>query len=93
MVLLQERQKWHNIERSLKLGDLVLVTDVSLPRNQWPLGRVSDVRANKSGEVRSAFVKIAKNKFSQKDFRCNIIHRPISKLIMLRCVEDLKFSS
>ena len=37
---LQERQKWLKPQRNLQVGDLVLVNQGMLPRNQWPLGIV-----------------------------------------------------
>ncbi|KAA0202578.1 hypothetical protein HAZT_HAZT012205, partial [Hyalella azteca] len=39
---LQQRQKWVTNQRPHQPGDLVLVVDVNLPRNQWPLGRVTE---------------------------------------------------
>lgn len=47
--LLQEQQKWIGLKRSLKIGDIVLVVDPSLPRNSWIL-----VMPDSKGIVRSA---------------------------------------
>jgi len=33
---LQQRQKWNQAKRNVKVGDIVLVKDEKLPRNQWP---------------------------------------------------------
>ncbi|XP_047736055.1 uncharacterized protein LOC125177755, partial [Hyalella azteca] len=44
LTLLQTRQKWTNVKRSVQPGDLVLVSDNQLPRNQWPLGRIVEIR-------------------------------------------------
>lgn len=86
MVLLQKRQKWSKSNRPHKVGDLVLVQDISLPRNQWPLGRIEETRPSNDGNVRSAVVRIAKK---LSDFSTTLITRPIVKLILLRSVEEL----
>ena len=54
---LQERQKWLFPERSVQVGDVVLVVDPSAPRGSWPLGRVQAVFPDKKGLVRSVEVK------------------------------------
>ena len=41
--LIQLRPKWREAKTNLKVGDIVLVVDYSLPRNEWMLGRVEAV--------------------------------------------------
>ena len=90
LVLLQQRQKWIRDTDCHKIGDLVLVVDVNMPRNQWPLGRITDVNKDLNGNVRSATVKISKCKnASPTDFGFTVLDRPIVKLILLRSVDDL----
>lgn len=90
IVLLQERQKWTTTQKSHEVGDIVLVLDISLPRNQWPLGRVVKVSKDNLGYVRSAYVKISKCKNSSlQGFQTSIICRPIVKLILLKSVQDM----
>ena len=75
---LQERQKWLFPERSVQVGDVVLVVDPSAPRGSWPLGRVQAVFPDKKGLVQSAEVKT----------KCTTLVRPITKLvIVLECDE------
>ena len=82
---LYERQKWTKAEKSLQPGDLVLVMDVLLPRNQWSMGRVETVKKDKRGFVRSAYVKVSKCKYDKgSDTSCSLILRPITKLILLQ---------
>ena len=88
MVLLQQRQKWQLEKRSYQPGDLVLVSDIQLPRNQWALGRVETVKSDRFGKVRSATVKISKSKYGPT-FSTSIIERPITKLILLRCFNEI----
>ena len=71
--MLQERQKWLDPQRSLQLDDLVLVCDESLPRGQWPLGRVIETFPDRKGLVRSVKVKS----------RGTTKTRPIHKLVPL----------
>ena len=54
---LQERKKWNQTRRNLKVGGLVLLTDESFPRGKWPLGRVLEVFESRNGLVRSVKIK------------------------------------
>ena len=71
--LLQVRQKWTKVMRNLKVGDVVLIVDVSVPRAQWPLGRVIEVFPDDKGFVRSAEVRTARS----------VLKRPITKLVLV----------
>ena len=85
LTTLQVRQKWTCKKPNLKPGDLVLVTDVSLPRNQWPLGRISRVVVSNDGLCRAAFVTINKYRDSDVTRLGTIeIERPIVKLVLLK---------
>ncbi|XP_033759556.1 uncharacterized protein LOC117341802 [Pecten maximus] len=57
--LLQERQKWNEKKRNLKVGDIVLVVDSTSPRNSWPMGLVVEIIPDKGGFVRQVKVKTA----------------------------------
>ena len=84
LVLLQERSKWTRISPNIKINDLVLVSDVNLPRNNWPLGRVTSVNTDKNGLVRSARIIISRCRNSCiTNFDTSVIERPIVKLIKL----------
>lgn len=88
--LLQERQKWTTKTRSFKIGDLVLVVDQQAPRNLWPLARIVNVYPDKYDNVRFVDVALAKNRELGKiKFGTVVIKRPITKLVLLRSVEDL----
>ena len=69
---LQERQKWVEPKRNVKIGDVVLIVDNS-PRNSWNLGRVLDVISDKKGLVRVVKIKT----------QTTILNRPIHKLCMI----------
>ena len=88
--LLYQRQKWTEVKKSLLPGDLVLVVDILLPRNQWCMGRVESVNKGKNGVVRSAYVRVAKHKYEKdRGTNCSLILRPITKLILLQSEENL----
>ena len=77
--LLRQRTKWQQPHRNVSRGDLVLITDKQLPRNEWSTGRVVDVIEGQDGLVRTAEVKTRAGTFS----------RPVVKLCVL---EEVAFS-
>lgn len=88
--MLQARQKWSNDSDPHKVEDLVLVVDNLLPRSQWCMGRITQVYEDKNGRVQSVNVCINKFRDACKvKFGTSEILRPISKIILLRKVENL----
>ena len=71
--LLQQRQKWTDVQRNLQIGDLVMIMGENTPRNVWPLALVIEINTGRDALVRSARLKTAKNE----------LVRPITKLVML----------
>ena len=91
IVLLQKRQKWFKNSRTYKIGDLVLLTDQLLPRNQWSLGRIIAIYPDKDNNVRVVRVKVAKYKNAKYDklsFGVTELDRPITKLILIKPTEE-----
>jgi hypothetical protein len=80
---LQQRQKWVTNQRPHQPGDLVLVVDINLPRNQWPLGRVTEAIRSEDGRIRRAKIRISKLVGTGFTFGSTIIERPVTKLILL----------
>ena len=76
--MLQSRQKWLKASRNLHVGDLVLVVNELLPRNNWPLGLVLKTLPGKDGQVR--VVKLR--------FNGSVYERPASKVILLEASGD-----
>ena len=70
---LRQRTKWQQPRRNVNRGDLVLITDKQLPRNEWSTGRVVDVIKGQDGLVRAAEVKT----------RAGTFLRPVVKLCVL----------
>ncbi|XP_070549171.1 uncharacterized protein [Ptychodera flava] len=76
--MLQERQKWTKPRRNLQVGDIVLVIDNTIPRNSWPMAKITEIMQDHRGLVRVARVKT----------RMNTLVRPVDKLCMILEAED-----
>ena len=48
----QERGKWEKPKRNVKIGDIVLIMDSSIPRCQWRMAKVIETFPGKDGLVR-----------------------------------------
>ena len=72
---LQQRQKWNKVKRNVAVGDIVLLCDEKLPRNQWELAKVTSVKTSDDGLVRSVTLFVGRRKIS--------LDRPISKIVVL----------
>ncbi|XP_045169607.2 uncharacterized protein LOC123532268 [Mercenaria mercenaria] len=85
---LQTRNKWHFRKRNVQIGDIVLLKDDNLPRNQWRLGRVVETTTDTDGLVRN--VKLALPPVgSGKQSSLVYFERPIHKLIILLETEEV----
>ncbi|XP_071492621.1 uncharacterized protein [Diadema antillarum] len=72
---LQQRRKWTSTERNVMKGDIVLLRDREVKRNQWPLGIVESVGSGDDGLVRQVEVRL----LATGKTYC----RPIQELILL----------
>lgn len=59
LLSLQEHQRWLQPRWNFCVGDIVMVKDVNLSRNNWLLTRVATVYPSKDGQVCKAQVAIA----------------------------------
>ena len=50
-LLRQKRQKWNDVSPNSQVDDIVLISDKSCLRNQWPLARVTEVYPSSGGLV------------------------------------------
>ncbi|XP_043478769.1 uncharacterized protein LOC122509074 [Leptopilina heterotoma] len=57
---LQKRYKWTKSNPNIKIGDLVLIRDINLPKSNWQMGRVLKIHPGKDGLVRVVTVKTKK---------------------------------
>ena len=49
--------KWHEDDKSVKVGDLVLLRENGVKRRSWPLGRIEQVHPGQDGIVRVVDVR------------------------------------
>lgn len=56
---LQTRKKWQSPRRNLQVGDIVVDKDDNLPRNQWPLARVTQTFPSDDGLTRKVQIQKA----------------------------------
>lgn len=56
------RQRWHSSRRNVMIGDIVIVKEQEIPRNEWRLKRVLDVCKDEDGLVRKATVQMGNRK-------------------------------
>ena len=71
--ILQKKQKWLQPKRNVAVGDLVLLTDSSMPRNMWLMGKVVKIVPDKKGLVRRVQVRT----------KSSVLERLINKLVIL----------
>jgi len=67
------RNKWKKIERNLEIGDIVLVKDENVGRNEWNLARVKECMPSVDGHVRKVKLQLAHTE----------LDRPVHKLVLL----------
>ena len=70
---LQSRTKWDRDPGNCKVGELVLLMELNVPRNLWPLAIIDEVFYGRDGKVRSVIVRTKTTK----------LHRPVVKLVRL----------
>jgi hypothetical protein len=62
---LQQRQKWLQLKRNVRVKDLVLMVDKRCSRGQWPLAIVEKVFPDKDGVVRQVMVRTKSGNFKR----------------------------
>lgn len=76
--LLQPRKKWNLPQRNMQVGDIVMLVDELLPRSQWCLGRICEVKKGADDLVRSVVVRSKSSNF----------RRPVNKCVLILPVEE-----
>lgn len=77
LATLQVRRKWTEKRRDLEEGDVVLLKDSNVKRNEWPIGLIVKTIPSSDDKLRKVEVKIIKEG-SAKGYL-----RPVSELILL----------
>ena len=83
---LQNRAKWQRNQRDLQVGDVVIISDESIPRSQWKLGRVFQVYPGSDGKVRKVKLLVGDPGLidnGKRTKQSKFLDRPIHKLVLL----------
>ena len=84
---LQVRGKWINARRNLEVGDIVLIKDENLARNEWHLGKVVETHIDEDGLVRKVLIMVGTAQLDNKGKRVesqSFLERPIHKLVLIK---------
>ena len=54
---LTRRTKWQENDRSVAVGDLIILKEEGIPRNKWPLARITEIMTSKDNVTRVVKVK------------------------------------
>ncbi|XP_050419153.2 uncharacterized protein LOC126832434 [Patella vulgata] len=79
---LQPRRKWQSTQPNLKPGDVVLLKDNQLHRNDWPIGMVEQIFPGDDNNVRKVTLRII------KDGEPTVYTRPVTELVLLDSETD-----
>ena len=80
------RQRWHTPRRNVQVGDIVIVKEEEVPRNEWKLAKVLEVHKDDDGLVRKTTIQIGERRLGKGGERLSkpsIVQRPIQKLVVL----------
>ena len=77
---LQTRQKWTNEKRNFQVGDVVLLKEENISRNNWPIARIDKTFPSDDGLVRTVELRVADH---ASPGRAITLKRPISKVVLL----------
>ncbi|XP_026109799.1 uncharacterized protein LOC113082140 [Carassius auratus] len=75
--VLQPRRKWTHDKDDIQEGDVVLLKDEQVKRNEWPIGFITKIFPSEDKKVRKVEVKVVKQGTSRVYFR------PVTQLILL----------
>lgn len=85
------RQKWHQVTRNVRVGDLVLICESSVIKAKYKLGIVDAVHPSDDGQVRSATIRyvLLQTNGKGEEVRKNItVKRSVQRLAMILPVEE-----
>ncbi|XP_073714235.1 uncharacterized protein [Misgurnus anguillicaudatus] len=82
---LQKRRKWTHEKVNMQEGDLVLLRDIQVKRQEWPIGLITKTFPSDDGKVRKIEVKTVREGVPK------LFLRPISEVILLLSKEGKDF--
>ncbi|XP_061819391.2 uncharacterized protein [Nerophis lumbriciformis] len=77
LTTLQPRKKWKSERPNLQVGDVVLLKDTQVKRNEWPTGIIEETFPSCDGRIRKVNVKIIKQGTPK------VYSRPVSEVVLL----------
>ncbi|XP_051939800.1 uncharacterized protein LOC127612976 [Hippocampus zosterae] len=80
------RQRWLTPRRNMVVGDVVIIKEDDVPRNEWKLAKVIEANQDDDGLVRKVTVQIGERKLGRKGERLNkpsVVQRAVQKLVVL----------
>ena len=83
---INKRQKWLKDRVNLQPGDMMLIVDENLPRNEWKLGRIVDTFPGKDQLVRRVRLQVSTRDLDAKGRRSQeptFLERPVQKFILI----------
>lgn len=83
---LQMRQKWAKPQRNLMVGDIVVVKDDHLPRNEWKLAQVQQTLPSDDGFVRKVILAVGTrllDNHGRRTHEVQRLERPVHKLVLI----------
>ncbi|KAI4894290.1 hypothetical protein NFI96_004725 [Prochilodus magdalenae] len=79
---LQSRSKWQKSQPNVKEGDVVLLRDIQVERNQWPMALVTKTFPGSDNKVRKLELKVTRGGTSKTFLR------PITEVVVLLSPKD-----
>lgn len=76
---LQERRKWQYTEPNITTGDIVLVSDETTVRSQWPMAIVEETVPSTDGRVRKIKVRTQDTTLERPIHKVVLIYHPSSE--------------
>ena len=80
---LQVRKKWSKVRSNARVGDIVLLNETDLVRNEWRLARITACKTSDDGLVRSVELKLADKNYRSKNSQTQVLTRPVHKIVVL----------
>jgi len=80
------RQQWHAPRRNVSVGDVVMIKEDNIPRNEWKLAKVVVANEDDDGLVRKVRIQMGQRDLGKKGERLkqvSFLERPVQKLVVL----------
>ncbi|KAL3991912.1 RAB6A-GEF complex partner protein 1 [Sarotherodon galilaeus] len=80
------RQRWHTPKRNVQVGDVVILKEDSIPRNEWKLARVVETSEDDDGLVQKVKIQIGQKDLGKKGEclkQLSFLERPVQRLVVL----------